>query len=49
MNQNLAESLAERLKIAVEQVVKEEFELSLLKSLFESGIGKALVTLEISV
>jgi hypothetical protein len=43
MNQNLAESLAERLKIAVEQVVREEFELSLLKSLFESGIGKALV------
>ena len=43
MDQNLVESLAERLKIAVEQVVREEFELSLLKSLFESGIGKALV------
>ena len=43
MDQNLAESLAERLKIAVEQVVREELELSLLKSLFESGIGKALV------
>jgi len=43
MDQNLAESLAARLKIAVEQVVREELELSLLKSLFESGIGKALV------
>lgn len=43
MDRNLAESLAERLKIAVEQVVREEHELSLLKSLFESGIGKALV------
>ena len=43
MDQNLAESLATRLKIAVEQVVREELELSLLKSLFESGIGKALV------
>ena len=43
MDQNLAESLGARLKIAVEQVVREEFELSLLKSLFESGIGKALV------
>jgi len=43
MDQNLAESLAARLKIAVEQVVREEIELSLLKSLFESGIGKALV------
>jgi predicted nucleotidyltransferase component of viral defense system len=43
MDQNLAESLAVRLKIAVEQVVREELELSLLKSLFESGIGKALV------
>lgn len=43
MDRNLAESLAARLKIAVEQVVREELELSLLKSLFESGIGKALV------
>jgi len=43
VDQNLAESLATRLKIAVEQVVREEFELSLLKSFFESGIGKALV------
>jgi hypothetical protein len=43
MDQNLAEGLAARLKIAVEQVVREEFELSLLKSLFESEIGKALV------
>jgi predicted nucleotidyltransferase component of viral defense system len=43
MDQNFAESLAARLKIAVEQVVREELELSLLKSLFESGIGKALV------
>jgi len=43
MDQNLAESLAARLEIAVEQVVREEFEISLLKSLFESGIGKALV------
>jgi len=43
MNQNLAESLAEKLKIAVEQVVREELELFLLESLFESGIGKALV------
>jgi len=43
MDQNLAEGLAARLKIAVEQVAREEFELSLLKSLFESGIGKALV------
>jgi predicted nucleotidyltransferase component of viral defense system len=43
MDQNFAESLAERLKIAVEQVVREELELSLLKSFFESGIGTALV------
>ncbi len=43
MDRNLAESLAARLKIAVEQVVREELELSLLKSLFESGIGKVLV------
>ncbi len=43
MDQNIAESAAKRLKIAVEQVVREELELSLLKSLFESGIGKALV------
>src|SRR4030042_2234444 len=43
MDRNLAESLAARLKIAVEQVVREELELSLLKSLFESGIGTALV------
>ena len=43
MDQNLAESLAARLKIGVEQVVREELEFSLLKSLFESGIGKALV------
>lgn len=43
MDQNLAESAAKRLKIAVEQVVREEFELSLLKGLFESGIGAALV------
>ena len=43
MDQNLAESLAARLEIAVEQVVREEFEISLLKSFFESGIGKVLV------
>ena len=43
MDQNLAESAAKRLKIAVEQVVREELELSLLRSLFESGIGTALV------
>jgi predicted nucleotidyltransferase component of viral defense system len=43
MDRNLAESSAERLKTAVEQVVREEIELSLLKGLFESGIGKALV------
>jgi hypothetical protein len=43
MDQNLAESAARRLKIAVEQVVREELELSLLKGLFESGIGAALV------
>ena len=43
MDQNLAESLAARLNIAVELVVREEFEISLLKSLFESGIGKTLV------
>ena len=43
MDQNLAESAAKRLKIAVEQVVREELELSLLKNLFESGIGTALV------
>jgi predicted nucleotidyltransferase component of viral defense system len=43
MDQNLAESLAGRLKISVEQVVREEFEIYLLKSFFESGIGKDLV------
>jgi len=43
LTQDLAESLSAKLKISVEQVVREELELSLLKSLFESGISHALV------
>jgi len=43
MDQNSAETLSLRLGIAVEQVVREEFELSVLKTLFESRIGDSLV------
>jgi predicted nucleotidyltransferase component of viral defense system len=43
LSRDLAENFSAKLKIAVEQIVREEFELSLLKSFFESEIGRALV------
>lgn len=43
LTQDLAESLSAKLKIAVEQIVREEFEFSLLKSFFESEIGNTLI------
>lgn len=43
MNKDSAEFLSRKLGIAAEQVVREEFELSALKTLCESRIGDALV------
>jgi predicted nucleotidyltransferase component of viral defense system len=43
MDQSSAELLSGKLGIAVEQIVREEFELAVLKSLLESRIGNALV------
>ncbi|MEW6405400.1 MAG: nucleotidyl transferase AbiEii/AbiGii toxin family protein [Chloroflexota bacterium] len=43
MEQSLAENLSRQLKIAAEQVVREEYELLILRSLMESSLGKALV------
>jgi predicted nucleotidyltransferase component of viral defense system len=43
MDQYLAESFARRLNIAAEMVVREEYELALLKVLFESRQGKSLI------
>lgn len=43
MDRSAAESLSRGLGIAVEQVVREEFELSVLRTLFESRIGDALI------
>ncbi|MBN2200078.1 MAG: nucleotidyl transferase AbiEii/AbiGii toxin family protein [Candidatus Aminicenantes bacterium] len=43
MDRTAAESLSREIGIAVEQVVREELELAILKSLFESRMGDALV------
>lgn len=43
MDQPLAEFLSRKLGIAVEQVVREEFEIAVLKTFLESRIGNALV------
>lgn len=43
MDQQLAESLSRQLKIAVEHVVREEYELLILRNLMESPVGNAVV------
>lgn len=43
MDQVLAESLARQLRIAVEQVVREAYELLILQHLMESPIGRSFV------
>src|SRR4030042_492487 len=43
MDQLLAESLSRQLKIALEHVVREEYELLLLRSLMETSLGSELV------
>lgn len=43
MDQFLAESFARRLRIGTEMVVREEYEMALLKAFFESQQGKSLV------
>jgi predicted nucleotidyltransferase component of viral defense system len=43
MDRTMAEALSRKLGIAVEQIVREEFELSVLRTLFESRVGDALV------
>lgn len=43
MDQLLAENLSRQLKIALERVVREEYELLILRSLMESPLGSALV------
>lgn len=43
MDANLAEQLARRLKTSIEQVVREEYELLLLRGWLESAIGSQLV------
>jgi len=43
MDQQLAESLARQLRISLEQVVREEYEILILRELMESSIGAALV------
>lgn len=43
MDANLAEQLARRLQISLEQVVREEYELLVLRGLLESEIGSRLV------
>ena len=43
MDQHLAEEFARRFKIAVEHVVREEYEMLLLRGLFESRLGSDLV------
>jgi predicted nucleotidyltransferase component of viral defense system len=43
MDQRLAESLARQLKIAVEPIVREEYELLILRELLETPLGHALV------
>ncbi|GFP32122.1 hypothetical protein HKBW3S42_00427 [Candidatus Hakubella thermalkaliphila] len=43
MNKQVAESLQKTLGISQEQVVREEYEMILLKQLFESRLGKSFV------
>ncbi|MBW1951421.1 MAG: hypothetical protein JRJ18_18165 [Deltaproteobacteria bacterium] len=45
MDQYFAETLSRKIGIAVEQVVREELELAILKPLFESRIRDALAAL----
>lgn len=43
MNKQLAEVLEKKLGISQEQIVREEYELVILKALFESELGKSFV------
>lgn len=43
MNRQLADSLQKTLGISQEQIVREEYEMIILKTLFESGFGKSFV------
>ncbi len=43
MNKELAEILEKRLGISQEQIVREEYEMIILKALFESEVGKSFV------
>lgn len=43
MNLLLARELSKKLQISVDRVAQEEYELFLLKEIFESGLGKRLV------
>jgi len=43
LDQRLAENLSRQLKIAIEHVVREEYELLILRSLMETPLGSALV------
>lgn len=43
MNETLAKELSRRLRIDIEQIVREEYEMIFLKRLFESKIGKNLI------
>lgn len=43
MNKQLADSLQKSLGISQEQIVREEYEMIILKKLFESGLGKSFV------
>jgi len=43
MDTFLAQSLSKKLQIDIEQIVREEYEMLFLKSLFESKIGKDLI------
>lgn len=43
MNKQLAETLEKKLGISQEQIVREEYEMIILKALFESKLGKSFV------
>jgi len=43
MNKQLADSLQKSLGISQEQIVREEYEMVILKKLFESAVGKSFV------
>lgn len=43
MNKQLADTLQKSLGISQEQIVREEYEMILLKALFESSVGKSFV------